>query len=260
MVDMEQFKEDWRKRRINRASGNGHIWTGIFILLIGLAALLRNSVEDMPEWFFSWKTLLIAMGLFIGVRHGFRGIAWLILIMVGGVFLLNDIYPDMTLRNYVWPLILIVIGLFFIFRPRKRWYADGKKKELTGDAPNDPLLNPEETYSKEDFVDATSIFGGTKKNILSKDFKGGDIVNIFGGSELNLSQADIKHEAVLELTTIFGGTKLIIPSNWSVRSEAVTLFGSIEDKRPVPQLTESTDKTLVLRGTVIFGGIDIKSF
>ncbi|MBM3416907.1 MAG: hypothetical protein FJY20_10820 [Bacteroidetes bacterium] len=52
--------------------------------------------------------------------------------------------------------------------------------------------------------------------MLSKDFKGGDIVNIFGGTEFNLSQADIKGRVTLEVTTIFGGTKLIVPSHWEV--------------------------------------------
>ena len=104
------------------------------------------------------------------------------------------------------------------------------------------------------------IFGGTKKNVLSKDFKGGDVVNVFGGTELNLTQADIKGTAVLELTTIFGGTKLIVPSNWSIKSEAVTIFGGIEDKRQLPATQEAPEKLLLLRGTVLFGGIDIKSF
>ena len=29
---------------------------------------------------------------------------------------------------------------------------------------------------KDDFIDSTNIFGGTKKVILSKNFKGGDVV------------------------------------------------------------------------------------
>jgi len=66
--------------------------------------------------------------------------------------------------------------------------------------------------------------------------------------------------AAIELTTIFGGTKLLVPSNWAVKSEAVTIFGGIEDKRRMQTITETTEKTLLIRGTVIFGGIDIKSF
>ena len=117
-----------------------------------------------------------------------------------------------------------------------------------------------DTYSSDDYVDTTSIFGGCKKNILTKDFKGGDVVNVFGGTELNLSQSDINGTAVLELTTIFGGTKLIVPSHWSVKSEAVTIFGGIEDKRQVSPSLDRPEKILLLKGTVIFGGIDIKSF
>jgi predicted membrane protein len=114
--------------------------------------------------------------------------------------------------------------------------------------------------TKEDYVDSTSFFGGAKKNIISKNFRGGDLVNIFGGTELDLTRADFTGTAVLELTTIFGGTKLIVPSNWTVRSEAVTIFGGMEDKRNVQTVMDNHDKILVLKGTVIFGGIEIKSF
>jgi len=144
-----------------------------------------------------------------------------------------------------------------IIRPRRRYLGEKKNAGLTEGSTG---LKEGETYSKDDFVDSTSIFGGAKKNILSKDFKGGDIVNIFGGTELNLTQADINGKVVLELTTIFGGTKLIVPPNWSVQSEAVTIFGGLEDKRTVQAPSENPEKLLLLRGTVIFGGIEIKSF
>ncbi len=141
------------------------------------------------------------------------------------------------------------------------WAIDEKKNLDASGNPTEPIINPDATDSKEDYVNATSVFGGTKKNILSKNFKGGEIVNIFGGTELNLSQADINGEAVIEMTTIFGGTKLIIPSNWTVKSDAAIIFGGIEDKRPVSPIDESTHrKILRLKGTVIFGGIDIKSY
>src|SRR5690349_22431252 len=40
------------------------------------------------------------------------------------------------------------------------------------------------------FIDVTAVFGGIKKNVLSKNFKGGDITSFMGGSEIDLSQAD----------------------------------------------------------------------
>jgi predicted membrane protein len=268
----DQRKEERRKSREERwkercqpghqgqfgiiNSRHSSIWTGAFILLIGIVALLRSTVPGFPDWVFSWQMLLVAFGLFIGLRHNFRGGAWLVLLLVGGIFLLRDIYPQFRFGQ-IWPIVLIVVGLFIIMRPRRGWKWDPNKKT---DGASDSFFSEDIDYSKEDFVDNTSIFGGAKKIVISKNFKGGDLVNIFGGTELDLSQADFNGMAIIELTTIFGGTKLLVPSNWSIKSEAVTIFGGIEDKRRMQATTENPEKTLVIRGTVIFGGIDIKSF
>ena len=243
-------------------SRHSHIWTGAFILLIGIAALVKASVTDLPDWMFSWQVFLIALGVFIGLKHNFRGPSWFIMILVGGAFLIRDLYPELHVRRYIWPAILIMIGAFILLRPRRRLsFGDsGPGNPTPGAGEGATILDEEESWSQDDFIDTTSVFGGAKKNILSKDFKGGDIVTVFGGTELNLSQADIKGRVPLEITTIFGGTKLIVPSNWEVKSEAVTIFGGLEDKRSLPAVTHNPDKVLVISGTVLFGGIEIKSF
>lgn len=261
--EREQRREQ-RKKDCNDMSGQFGIvhhsrhngkWTGIFILVIGVAALLKATLTDFPDWVFSWQMLLIALGFFIGLRHEFRGIAWFILIMVGGVFLLREIYPEFSLSRYIWPAVLIIIGLFILMRSRRRWDGEGQSE-----ADGDTMFDSGTHFNKDDFINSTSIFGGAKKIIISKNFKGGDLVNVFGGTELDLSQADFTGTAVIELTTLFGGTKMLVPSNWAIKSEVVTIFGGIEDKRRMPAITEAPEKTLLLRGTVIFGGIDIKSF
>lgn len=258
-------REEFRRRceSIQQRSGKSHIWTGLFILLVGVAALVKISNPGLPEWLFTWKTFLIALGLFIGIKHNFKGGAWFILILVGGAFLFTDIYPDISLRKYIWPVILIAVGALLIFRPRHRYKSlsqdEEKKNPDTPNIVNTLGLEDTRDYS-EDFVDSTSIFGGSKKNIISKNFKGGDLVNIFGGTELDLTRADFTGTAVIELTTIFGGTKLVVPSNWVIKSEAVTIFGGMEDKRNTQTLTDTPEKVLLIKGTIIFGGIEIKSF
>ena len=257
---MERRRERWQQRAESHHR-HGHIWTGVLLLIIGAVALMKSLAVPMPEWLFTWQMLLIALGVFIGVRHRFHGASWFILILIGGLFMANDYFMLGDLRKHIWPIILITAGVFFIFRSRKKsWHGDWNEKKNAGTTGETFSSLSDESYSQDDFIDATSIFGGTKKNILSKNFKGGDIVNVFGGTELNLTQADIQGTVELELTTIFGGTKLIVPSNWSVKSEAVTIFGGVEDKRPLPQIVDNPGKVLVLKGTVIFGGIDIKSF
>ena len=264
MNEFKNYNEESRNRwesRMERHGGQGHIWTGIFLLAIGGLALARSFGVPMPVWLFTWQMLLIAIGLFIGFRRGFRDGGWFVPVLVGGAFLANDYILQGNLRRHIWPLILITVGAFFIFRSRRKYgQACGTQKTNTGIQTETITPISEESYTQDDIIDSTSIFSGTKKVILSKNFKGGDIVNIFGGCEIDLTQADMTTPAVLEVTAIFGGATLIVPSNWAIKSEAVTIFGGIGDKRKITPSTESPTKTLVLKGTMIFGGMEIKSY
>lgn len=264
MNDFRDFREEarnrWESRRERHA--HGHIWTGIFLLLIGGVALVRSMGAPVPAWLFSWQMLLIAIGLFIGFRKGFREGGWFVPIIIGGIFLINEYMMDGSLRKHIWPLLLIIIGLVFIIRPKRGKACRSnfeKKSPNLSDETAVPVIG-EATHFADDIIDSTSIFSGAKKVILSKNFKGGDIVNVFGGSELDFMQADINGTAVLEVTAIFGGATLIVPSNWAIKSEAITIFGGISDKRRFAALSEPANKTLVLKGTMIFGGMEIKSY
>ena len=254
----EPGRNKWEDRR-ERRDGNGPVWTGIFLLAIGGLALARSMGVPVPVWLFSWQMLLIAIGLFIGFRRGFRDGGWFVPIIIGGFFLINEFVLQGELRRHIWPLILIIVGAYFILRPRNsRFGSRGKKNSGVQAETITPLS--EESYTRDDFIDSTCIFSGTKKVILSKNFKGGDIVTIFGGCEIDLTQADMTAPAILEVTAIFGGTTLIVPSNWAIKSEAVTVFGGIGDKTKFMPGNESASKTLVLKGTMIFGGMEIRSY
>lgn len=256
----EERRARWESRMEQHQMGNGHIWTGAFLLIIGGLALAKSFGVPMPVWLFTWQMLLIGIGLFIGLKKGFRDGGWFVPIIVGGAFLANDYFLIGDLRRHIWPLVLIIVGLFFIIRPRKKRFpawAEKKNVGVQGETIS-PLTEP--SYTQDDFIDSTCIFSGTKKVILSKNFRGGDMVNVFGGSEIDLTQADMSSPAVLEVTAIFGGATLIVPSNWAVKSEAVTIFGGIGDKRKFQTSPEAVSKTLVLKGTIIFGGIEIRSY
>ena len=119
---------------MERRGGHSHVWTGIFILFLGVAALVKASVTDLPDWLFSWQMFLIALGFFSGLKHGFPGGgSWFIMMLIGGIFLVTEINPELSFRRYMWPLALIVMGAFIILRPRRRnWlYREaGRKKKM----------------------------------------------------------------------------------------------------------------------------------
>lgn len=112
----------------------------------------------------------------------------------------------------------------------------------------------------DDYVNTTSVFGSVNKAILSKDFKGGEIVNVFGGTELNFTQADINGKVFIDVTQLFGGIKLIVPPHWQVTSDMAAVFAGIDDKRRPGSIPLSDDKILVLKGTSIFAGVEIRSY
>jgi len=95
---------------------------------------------------------------------------------------------------------------------------------------------------------------------LSKTFKGGRISSMFGGVDIDLTQADIQGEVVIDISVTMGGIKLVIPPHWQLRSEVSTVLGGMDDARPMPQGGFSTDKILVLKGSVLMGGIEIRAY
>ncbi|MFI5134957.1 MAG: hypothetical protein ACHQD9_03790, partial [Chitinophagales bacterium] len=225
---------------------------GLFILLFGAAWLLRQMSFPVPYWLFTWPMILIGIGLLIGIKHGFRNSGWFVLILLGCVFLIGDAFPDIMWHQYLWPIALIVLGAFLIIRPRRRKWNEWQQGAQPGDS-------TKEKFSGEDMLNYNTAFGGLKKNILSKDFKGGYVSNVFGGTELNFMQADIQGTVMLEVSQVFGGTKLIVPAHWEIRSDMSAIFGGIDDKR-VPSPNVDHSKVLVLKGSTTFGGIEIVSY
>jgi len=249
--------QDWEK-----VHKRGRYFGGFLVVLAGSLYMAKEMGNPIPEWIFTWKMLLIALGLHIAVKHSFRRLFWLPLVLVGTIFLITqDLAPELTYKNYILPAAVIIVGLFIMFKPRRRWNQNHphwkkwhKHNYHDGCTRND--------MSTEDKIHFDIVFGGVKKNIISKDFQGGQMNIVFGGAELNLSQSDIVDKAEIELRQVFGGIKLIVPEHWKVKSEVTTVMGGIEDKRK-PQNTvinEPEKKVLILKGEVIFGGIEIKSY
>jgi hypothetical protein len=268
---------------LNKPRGNGKAIAGVLLLVIGGILLLKQmDMLFIPGWIWSWPTWVIIWGLYAGAKHNFRNPAWFILIFVGVAGMLNEAIPGIHIGNFIWPVAIIGVGMWIILRrnhnfERKSWKKDWEQKwdwryhasanpnpptpDANPGASTDipPNIPPQSSYG-DDHLDAVSVFGGVKKIILSKDFKGGEIVNIFGGAELDFTQADINGRVIIDITQIFGGTKIVVPSNWQVVSDMAAVFASVDDKRLRSTASPNNDKILILKGVSIFAGIDIRSY
>jgi hypothetical protein len=109
----------------------------------------------------------------------------------------------------------------------------------------------------DNYINTTAIFGEVKKHILSKDFRFGQLTNVFGKTTVDFSNADISGPVVLDSTQLFGEIKIKTPANWHVISEVTNIFMVVEDKRRNPYVNIDANKTLILRGVGIFASIKI---
>jgi len=251
---MDKIGHSMRKRQYKRRE---NFIGGILLLSIGGLLLARQVGAGLPQWLFTWPMILIVVGLFVGVKTRFKDFGWLVLIALGTFFLIDKM-QYLPLKEFFWPIVIIGAGLVLLLRTffkRSGNIADGNADLIIDDQPHREIHDS----TVGDMMEVVCIFGSTKRVILSKNFKGGEIVSIFGSSEINLTNADFSGKLVLEVVQIFGGTKLIIPPHWEVQSQTAAVFGGIEDKRAV-QNTGNPEKILVLDGATIFGGVTISSY
>jgi predicted membrane protein len=256
----DQFQNDERFKNWEQNQRRGRICAGVVIIIAAALFFVKELGYFIPSWVFTWPTLLIVIGLISGIKHNFRHPAWMILVTIGGIFLAGDLITAFSFDRFKVPIILLLIGLILIFKPKNRYkhYAKYKfRHRHHWNVGADQCMQ----NSSDDFVLFNNLFAGTKKNVITKDFKGAEINNTFGGCELNLMQADIVNEAVITIHQTFGGLKLIVPAHWVVKSDVVCVFGGIEDERPTVNVAASPGtKTLVLRGRVFMGAVEIVSY
>ncbi len=232
----------------------------IGIILILLGGILMMNTMGLMDWsvsyyIFSWKTLLILIGLVL-LANKQRKTTGAVLVGLGVLFWIPSIFDiDIRLHQVFWPAVLIGAGIVVISRRgnisgQKSWNKEHWKQNFGGDA----------IYSDE-YINDISIFGGGKKNVESKNFKGGNLTAVFGGSEINMVRTEMASEgSVIDVFTMFGGTTLIVPNNWKIQIDAVSILGGLNDKRRVMPSEIDAEKTLVIKGMVILGGIEIKSY
>ena len=239
----------WRHEHHHHRLSNNRAIVGVILVIAGLFLVMRNTgifpnlIENV---IFSWPMLLMTIGLVITIGSSGSKTSGIIVMAVGAFFLIPRIFSEtFHVYNLFWPSIFIIIGIIFIFSKRKGW-------------------NSVSTVSAvgDDYIDYVNVFSGGERQIVSQNFRGGKVTAIFGGSEIDLTRATLAPgRSELELACIFGGTTLIVPDDWFITIEVTPVLGGFTDSRKLnPGRTVDSTKQLVIKGAVVFGGGEIKSF
>jgi predicted membrane protein len=257
-------------------SNNNNLFGGIVIILVGVVLLLKALGFVFPFWLVSWPVLLILLGiLFIVTNKNKSGFGYF-LIALGSFFLLKKyFFIPFELKQYFLPVGLIILGFYLIFKKRRenKLISDlFEKNNLTKknqwsqntDVVENSNITSESNITEQELMPesiyANAFFTGIVRRVFSKNFKGGKISAIFGGTDIDLTHADIQDDAIIDVEIAFGGVKLIVPAHWNVQINMGTVIAAgVEDKRFFSSTGLDPKKVLKIQGSIVFGGLEIKS-
>lgn len=249
METNNEFRDDrkWSDNHPQHFSGN-RVIIGVILVLVGLFLVIRNTgffPDVIDNVIFSWPMLLVTIGV-VMTLGGAEKTAGIIVMAVGGFFMIPLIFREtFHMYNMFWPSIFIIIGVIFIATRRKGWNAVTSKGNI-GD----------------DYIDYVNVFSGAERQIVSDNFRGGKVTAVFGGLEIDLTKAKLapgRNE--IELACVFGGATIIVPDTWFVTIEVTPVLGGFSDVRKLsPGRTVDPSAQLVIKGAVVFGGGEIKSY
>lgn len=277
-------------KNYTKPRNDGSIAFGFIILGIGVILLLRKLGLFVPDWMLTWPMIFIAVGTFTLINQQFKGFFGYLALVVGVYFLLKREFDlDLGIDQFLWPLGLIALGVYLITQRKKEsrvldevqknWESSRKKKEAPGDLAAVETANVIEDKPQEagtpagdagftratgtsfsDRIQVQSILSGVNRKMITKNFQGGSLLVMFGGVDLDLTQADFTGVVTVQVDILFGGAKLLVPPHWDIRTEVTNIAAGLNDKRMFREGGVDSAKVLVLKGTIAFGGLEIRSF
>ena len=248
---------------------------GVILIVVGAIILIKKLGFVLPFWLFSWPMIFIAVGLVILINSQFKNGFGYFMLIFGSFFMLKK-YVDLPtgFEGYVIAFGLIGAGFYFLINQKKgtdKFFGTGNQDfssfnsavqdaEEVGEDGNPKPHTSDDFGFEPEVISSQAFLSGDQKRILSKNFKGGKISAILGGSEIDLSQADMIEPAMLNIVVALGGVKLVVPPHWQVQVNVSNVLAGVEDKRMFPNVSPDPKKILKIYGSVILGGLEIKSF
>jgi predicted membrane protein len=235
----------------------GRLIVGALLIFFGLLFTLDNfGVVDAGDVLAFWPMILIVVGLLriVQPRHPGQRVFGVVMVGLGIFFQLQELGWTNLHFHDLWPVILVFIGGSLIWRAfeRGRSFDAGWAIRAT----------PQEgeratTPHQSDFA----FMGGVHRVVETLDYRGGDATAVMGAVELDLRASTIATSpAMLDVFALWGGVEITVPPEWKVEVRATPILGGIDNKaRSANSNTGAPEQVLVVRGTALMGGVEIKN-
>ncbi|MBN2344896.1 MAG: hypothetical protein JXO51_00800 [Candidatus Aminicenantes bacterium] len=225
----------------------GAVVLGAVLIVAGALVLLANLDIfpfdfDLGDW---WPLILVALGIVhLWNNRNVFDFSGLFLILLGVVFLAAEL--DAIRWSDVWrwwPAVLILLGISILFK-------------------RNPVPLPGSgragTVSSEDCVRVSNVLAGSDRRVTSREFKGGDVSNILGGTKIDLLEAKLADgDWLLSISTVLGGVDVLVPRDWRIEIHPTSMLGGIDDH--TRQNPDATGGKLLIKASALLGGIEIKN-
>ena len=263
---------------------------GALLVAAGTALLLERLGAMPPVWRDRiWPLLLIGYGLARMLQPRSQGRVGLFFVL-SGAWWLAGVSGWISLER-TWPLLVVAIGVSMMFQAvtpaidhadfpsRLRARQSGAPWILLAILLGAALSSGvgRNTYSRNTYEEGVlhvfSVIGRSTSHLSETTLTRGEVVTIMGGSVIDLRDLTIApgETVTLDVFTLMGGSAISVPYGWIVDIQAVPVLGGIRDRRipgdseqdgavePGSAVPAGPAPHLVVRGTVIMGGLTIRS-
>lgn len=104
----------------------------------------------------------------------------------------------------------------------------------------------------------TAVLTGRDLRFDNEVFSGAILSAVLGGIELDLRNAIIRENVVIEAKTILGGIDIWVPNYVRVVVNCTPILGGVDNKTIMPLGADEKTITIYLNATCVLGGIDVK--
>lgn len=227
----------------NRASSQ--VVLGLLVVGMGVLFLLDNlDILNFRHAIGFWPLAFIVAGCVALFGNGSRSSNYMggVLVAIGVLMIAGRMGFFYISWGTLWPLVMIALGGLVLFRSLGPGRV-ARSGTIEGAGP-------------DNVVDIVAVLGGFERRVTTSDFRGGEITAILGGCELDLREASIVKEAVINVFAIWGGINVKVPPDWTVVLNGTPLMGGFSEKTVTPP---DASKRLVITGYAIMGGVEVRN-
>ena len=217
---------------------------GFLLIFIGLILGLNAfGITNINLFFSGWWTLFIIIPSLVGLINDKEKTSSLIFLIIGVWLFLaeRDLIEYELLIKLLLPVILISIGLLLVF-----------KDVLSINGKEIKKINANNKESNN----YIAVFGSQNLKFEDEKVENLDLKSLFGGIKLDLRDAKIEKDIVINTLSVFGGIDIYVPDDVKVKVSSTPFFGGVEVKRK--KQSSKKEITIYLNSVCIFGGVDVK--